>query len=107
VSVTDRPAFLAGVHLGDLDREGGRSTARHADLGAGGNLWVITGTDSLKSRHLPTAPLRPRAQNDDAPVYSYVSVEGPVVSVEWTDRTASTGSLPTATWLASSATSTP
>ena len=53
----------------------------------GGNVWVTTGTDSLKSKLLHKAQrFSLCVQTEEAPFYSYVSVEGPVVSVEPTDE---------------------
>jgi len=57
------------------------------DCEHGGNVWVITGADSVKSRLLRTARrFSLCVQNEDAPFHPYVSVEAPVVSVEPTDR---------------------
>ena len=55
----------------------------------GGNVWVTTGTDSLKSKLLHKAQrFSLCVQIEEPPFYSYVSVDGPVVSVEPTDQEA-------------------
>ena len=91
MSEDERQAFLAGVHIGviSIERADGPPLAVPIwyDYKPGGNVWMITGADSVKSRLLRTARrFSLCAQREEAPFYSYVSVEGPVVSVEPTDR---------------------
>jgi nitroimidazol reductase NimA-like FMN-containing flavoprotein (pyridoxamine 5'-phosphate oxidase superfamily) len=91
MSEDERQAFLAGVHIGviSIEREDGPplTVPIWYDYEPGGNVWVITGTDSVKSRLLRKAQrFTLCAQNEEPPFYAYVSVEGPIVSVEPTNR---------------------
>ena len=91
MSEDERQAFLAGVHIGviSIEREDGPPLAVPIWYGyePGGNVWVTTGTDSLKSKLLNRAQrFSLCVQTEEAPFYSYVSVDGPVVSVEPTDE---------------------
>jgi nitroimidazol reductase NimA-like FMN-containing flavoprotein (pyridoxamine 5'-phosphate oxidase superfamily) len=91
MSEDERQAFLAGVHIGviSIEREDGPPLTVPIWYGyePGGNVWVTTGTDSLKSKLLHKAQrFSLCAQTEEAPFYSYVSVDGPVVSVEPTDE---------------------
>jgi nitroimidazol reductase NimA-like FMN-containing flavoprotein (pyridoxamine 5'-phosphate oxidase superfamily) len=87
----ERQAFLAGVHIGmiSIERQDGPPLTVPIWYGyePGGNIWVTTGTDSLKSKLLHKAQrFSLCVQTEEAPFYSYVSVDGPVVSVEPTDE---------------------
>jgi nitroimidazol reductase NimA-like FMN-containing flavoprotein (pyridoxamine 5'-phosphate oxidase superfamily) len=91
MSEDERQAFLAGVHIGviSIEREDGPPLSVPIWYGyePGGNVWVTTGTDSLKSKLLNKAQrFSLCVQTEEAPFYSYVSVDGPVVSVEPTDE---------------------
>jgi nitroimidazol reductase NimA-like FMN-containing flavoprotein (pyridoxamine 5'-phosphate oxidase superfamily) len=91
MSEDERQAFLAGVHIGviSIEREDGPPLTVPIWYGyePGGNVWVTTGTDSLKSKLLHKAQrFSLCVQTEEAPFYSYVSVDGPVVSVEPTDE---------------------
>jgi general stress protein 26 len=91
MSEDERQAFLAGVHIGviSIERADGPPLTVPIWYGyePGGNLWVTTGTDSLKSKLLHKAQrFSLCVQTEEAPFYSYVSVDGPVVSVEPTDE---------------------
>jgi nitroimidazol reductase NimA-like FMN-containing flavoprotein (pyridoxamine 5'-phosphate oxidase superfamily) len=93
MSGEEREAFLAGVHIGviSIEREDGPPLAVPIWYGyePGGNVWVTTGADSLKSTLLHKAQrFSLCVQTEEAPFYSYVSVDGPVVSVEPTDEDA-------------------
>jgi len=93
MSEDERQAFLAGVHIGviSIEREDGPPLTVPIWYGyePGDNVWVTTGTDSLKSKLLHKAQrFSLCVQTEEAPFYSYVSVEGPVVSVEPTDEEA-------------------
>ena len=90
MNVEERQAFLADVHVGviSIERQDGPPLTVPIWYGyePGGNVWITTGTDSLKSRLLHEAQrFSLCAQNEEAPFYAYVSVEGPIVSVEPTD----------------------
>src|ERR671911_2612993 len=90
MSEDERQAFLAGVHIGVISIERGDGPPLSVPIWygyePGGNVWVTTGTDSLKSKLLHKAQrFSLCVQTEEAPFYSYVSVDGPVVSVEPTD----------------------
>src|SRR3954452_7334608 len=64
MSEDERQAFLAGVHIGviSIEREDGPPLAVPIWYGyePGGNVWITSGTDSLKSKLLPKgAALQP------------------------------------------------
>jgi nitroimidazol reductase NimA-like FMN-containing flavoprotein (pyridoxamine 5'-phosphate oxidase superfamily) len=91
MSEDERQAFLAGVHIGviSIEREDGPPLTVPIWYGyePGGNVWITTGTDSLKSKLLHKAQrFSLCVQTEEAPFYSYVSVDGPIVSVEPTDE---------------------
>jgi nitroimidazol reductase NimA-like FMN-containing flavoprotein (pyridoxamine 5'-phosphate oxidase superfamily) len=82
----EREAFLADVHVGVIGIErSGRAPLTVPIWYAyqpGGELWIVLETDSLKERLLKKARrFTLCAQSEDAP-YKFVSVEGPVVSME-------------------------
>jgi PPOX class probable F420-dependent enzyme len=79
----EREAFLAGAHVGVLGlvEPDGNALAVPIWYGyePGGDVVVITGTDSRKGRALDASNrFSLCAQTEDAP-YKYVSVTGPVV----------------------------
>ena len=91
MSEDERQAFLADVHIGviSIERADGPPLTVPIWYGyePGGNVWVTTGTDSLKSKLLRKAQrFSLCVQTEEAPLYSYVSVEGPVVDVGETDE---------------------
>ena len=80
----EREAFLADVHVGviSIEQEGGPPLTvpiwydYHPDQG----VWIVTDPGSLKAKCLAAAGrFSLVAQIEKAPVYQYVSVEGPVV----------------------------
>jgi general stress protein 26 len=80
MSEEERQTFLAGVHIGviSIEREDGPPLAVPIWYGyePGGNVWVTTGTDSLKSKLLHEAQrFSLCVQTEEAPFYSYVTVE--------------------------------
>lgn len=82
----EREAFLADLHVGVLSLEdaarGPLSAPIWYDYEPGGEVWFITGKGSRKGRLLARgARVSLVAQTEDAP-YRYVSVEGPIVSIE-------------------------
>lgn len=89
MSTDEKQAFLADLHVGVIginDPGAGPLTVPiWYDYTPGGDVWVITGRDSRKGK-LMTEGTRVSlaAQTEDAP-YVYVSVEGPVTSIEPTD----------------------
>ena len=83
---TEKQEYLAGLHVGILslnDNCKGPLTAPiWYDYEPGGELWFITGPNSLKGKLLDVGVrLSLVAQSEDPP-YKYVSVEGPVVSID-------------------------
>jgi nitroimidazol reductase NimA-like FMN-containing flavoprotein (pyridoxamine 5'-phosphate oxidase superfamily) len=86
MTVEEREAFLAGVHVGVL----GITDPGHGPLtvpvwyayATGGLVTVLTGRHSRKAQLLrPGERVSLCAQTERAP-YQYVSVEGPVVAIE-------------------------
>ncbi len=86
MSKDQREKFLAGLHVGVIAIPDGARGPLTAPIWygyePGGEIWVITGKSSRKGKLLRAgARVSLVAQNETAP-YQYVSVEGPVVSVE-------------------------
>ena len=82
----EREAFLAGVHVGVISvEEPGRGPLTAPiwyGYEPGGDVWIITGEDSRKGKLLKAAKrFSLVAQQEEAP-YKYVSVEGPITSIE-------------------------
>lgn len=87
----EREAFLADLHVGVIavERREGPPLAVPIwyDYVPGGDLWVLTSKDSVKGRLLQKAErFSLCAQVEEAPMYRYVSVEGPVVEIVEADR---------------------
>ena len=90
MSVAEREAFLAGVHVGVIAIEQPDAPPLAApiwyDYRPDVGIWLITGRNSQKGRALAAAGrFSLVAQTETPPAYSYVSVEGPIVSVEDSD----------------------
>ncbi|HBZ69915.1 MAG TPA: pyridoxamine 5'-phosphate oxidase [Deltaproteobacteria bacterium] len=89
MSAKEREAFLAGLHVGVISiAEPGRGPLTVPIWYAyepGGELRVVTGRDSRKGRLLCVGARLSLCAQSEAPPYRYVSVEGPVVSVEPAD----------------------
>lgn len=91
---SERETFLAALHVGVLSIEDPGRGPLTAPIWymyePGGELRVITDRDSRKGKLLGVGKrISLVAQTETAP-YQYVSVEGPVVSVEPADRTRDT-----------------
>ena len=89
MSRREREAFLRGVHVGVLSvARAGRPPLTAPvwyDYAPELGLWLITGGGSRKGKALAAArEFSLCAQNEQAP-YSYVTVEGPVISIEPAD----------------------
>jgi nitroimidazol reductase NimA-like FMN-containing flavoprotein (pyridoxamine 5'-phosphate oxidase superfamily) len=86
----EREAFLADVHVGVISiSEPGRGPLTVPIWYAyepGGELWVITDRDSRKGRLLAGAGRLSLCAQTEAPPYRYVSIEGPIVTIEPADR---------------------
>ncbi len=87
---SEREAFLAALHVGVISI----SQSGHGPLTVpiwyayqpGGELWVLTDRDSRKGKLLKIGKrISLCAQTETAP-YQYVSVEGPIVAIEPSDR---------------------
>ncbi|HTM10064.1 MAG TPA: pyridoxamine 5'-phosphate oxidase family protein [Verrucomicrobiae bacterium] len=89
MSKQEREAFLTGVHVGviSIPEEGRGSLAVPVwyDYEPGGDLRIATGRGSRKGRLLARAGRFSLCVQVEKPPYKYVSVEGPVVSMEPTD----------------------
>jgi PPOX class probable F420-dependent enzyme len=86
MSQQQREKFLAGLHVGVLAIPDGARGPLTAPIWygyePGGEVWVITGESSRKGKLLrPGARVSLVAQSEASP-YMYVSVEGPVTSIE-------------------------
>ena len=88
MTVTEREAFLAGVHVGVLSVEdpgrGPLTVPVWYAYEPGGTVGIITGAQSAKARCLRAAGRFSLCAQTEAPPYSYVSVEGPISAEEST-----------------------
>ncbi|RIK92646.1 MAG: pyridoxamine 5'-phosphate oxidase [Proteobacteria bacterium] len=87
---SEREAFLAALHVGVISIEepgrGPLTVPIWYDYVPGGELWVITERSSRKGRLLAVGKrISLAAQSEQVP-YQYVSVEGPITSIEPADR---------------------
>ncbi len=86
MSAKEREAFLAGLHVGVISiAEPGRGPLTVPiwyTYEPGGELRIVTGRDSRKGRLLSVGARLSLCAQSEAPPYRYVSVEGPVVSLE-------------------------
>jgi nitroimidazol reductase NimA-like FMN-containing flavoprotein (pyridoxamine 5'-phosphate oxidase superfamily) len=85
----ERESFLAGVHVGiiSLSQEGRGPLTVPIWYGyqPGGELWFVTERDSRKGKLLSSGTrLSLCAQTESLP-YKYVSVEGPITSIDPAD----------------------
>src|SRR5688572_3335658 len=83
---SEREAFLAGLHVGvvSIERAGKPplTVPIWYDFDAAIGVWLITSRASEKGRALDKAGrFALCAQNETPPLYQYVSVEGPLISV--------------------------
>ncbi|MBV56168.1 MAG: pyridoxamine 5'-phosphate oxidase [Gammaproteobacteria bacterium] len=81
MSSSERELFLSGLHVGIISipraSKGPLTVPIWYDYQPGGEVWVITDTDSIKGKLLTKASrISLCAQTETAP-YQYVSVEGP------------------------------
>jgi nitroimidazol reductase NimA-like FMN-containing flavoprotein (pyridoxamine 5'-phosphate oxidase superfamily) len=87
---SEREAFLAGLHVGIVAiGEPGRAPLAVPIwyvYEPGGELWFVTDRDSRKGRLLEKAGRVSLVAQTEAPPYRYVSVEGPLVAIEPSDR---------------------
>lgn len=85
----EREAFLADLHVGvisiaEKDR-GPLSAPIWYDYEPGGEVWILTGRNSRKGRLLAGAGRFSLVAQTEAAPYKYVSVEGPITSIEKPD----------------------
>jgi nitroimidazol reductase NimA-like FMN-containing flavoprotein (pyridoxamine 5'-phosphate oxidase superfamily) len=85
----EREAFLADVHIGVISiPEEGRGPLTVPIWYAydpGGDLRIMTGRESRKGRLLARAGRFSLCVQTETPPYKYVSVEGPIISIETAD----------------------
>ena len=86
MNVAEREAFLADLHVGIISvAEPGRGPLTAPiwyGYEPGGELWIVTERGSRKGRLLEQAGRFSLCAQTEAPPYKYVSVEGPVTSIE-------------------------
>jgi nitroimidazol reductase NimA-like FMN-containing flavoprotein (pyridoxamine 5'-phosphate oxidase superfamily) len=86
MSPAQREKFLAGLHVGVLAIPDGARGPLTAPIWygyePGGELWVVTGESSRKGKLLRLGVRVSLVAQTEASPYMYVSVEGPVTSVE-------------------------
>ncbi len=86
---SEREAFLADLHVGVISiAEPGRGPLTAPiwyGYEPGGELWIVTERGSRKGRLLEKAERFSLCAQTEAPPYKYVSVEGPVTSIEPSD----------------------
>ena len=82
----EREKFLADLHVGIVSiAEEGRgplSVPIWYDYEPGGELWIVTDRRSRKGALLEKASRFSLCAQTEAPPYRYVSVEGPIVSMD-------------------------
>ena len=82
----EKQEYLADLHVGVLsinDNSNGPLTAPiWYDYEPGQELWFITGSNSLKGKLLEVGVRLSLVAQSEEPPYKYVSVEGPVVSID-------------------------
>ncbi len=85
----EREAFLADLHVGvisiDEPGRGPLTVPIWYDYQPGGELWIITDRGSRKGKLLDAAGRFSLCAQTESPPYKYVSVEGPIVSIEASD----------------------
>jgi nitroimidazol reductase NimA-like FMN-containing flavoprotein (pyridoxamine 5'-phosphate oxidase superfamily) len=85
----ERETFLADLHVGVIsiaEKDRGPLTAPiWYDYEPGGELWILTGRDSLKGRLLVDTGRFSLVAQTETPPYKYVSVEGPITSIDKPD----------------------
>ena len=82
----EKESYLADLHVGVLainePGAGPLTVPIWYDYEPGGNLWMITGTNSRKGKLLNLGDrISLAAQSENAP-YKYVSIEGPIVEIK-------------------------
>ena len=82
----EKQQFLADLHVGVLslndDTKGPLTAPIWYDYEPGGELWFIIGPNSLKGKLLEMGVRLSLVAQSEKPPYKYVSIEGPVVSID-------------------------
>ena len=82
----EKQDFLAGLRVGVLslsdNPKGPLTVPIWYDYEPGGELWFITGPNSLKGKLLKVGVRLSLMAQSEEPPYKYVSIEGPVVSID-------------------------
>ena len=82
----EKQDFLAGLHVGVLslsdNPKGPLTVPIWYDYEPGGELWFITGPNSLKGKLVKVGERLSLMAQSEEPPYKYVSIEGPVVSID-------------------------
>ena len=85
MTMAEKQAFLAGVHVGVLavaePGQGPLAAPVWYDYRPGGDVWLITGRSSRKGKLLTPGARVSLVAQTEAPPYKYVSVEGPVTTI--------------------------
>ena len=86
ISKDEKQDFLAGLHVGVLslnnNPKGPLTIPIWYDYEPGGELWFITDPNSLKGKLLKVGVRLSLMSQSEEPPYKYVSIEGPVVSID-------------------------
>lgn len=89
MTTSEREAFLADLHVGVVsiaEKDRGPLTAPiWYDYEPGGELWILTGRGSRKGKLLEDVGRFSLVAQTETPPYKYVSVEGPITSIEKPD----------------------
>ena len=89
MTTDEREKFLAGVHVGVISiSEPGRGPLTAPiwyGYEPGGELWIVTEDDSRKGKLLGAVDRFSLCAQTETPPYKYVSVEGPITSIEPSD----------------------
>jgi len=90
MSMQEKQRFLADLHVGVLaindPSHGPLTVPVWYDYTPGGELWFLTGPTSRKGRLLKKGTRVSLCAQTEQPPYKYVSIEGPVVGIEPSDR---------------------
>ena len=82
MTVKEREQFLSDVHVGIVsisrNEKGPLTVPIWYDYTPGGDVWMITGKNSIKGRLVANSERISLCAQSEAPPYKYVSVEGPV-----------------------------
>lgn len=81
MSSSERESFLSDLHVGIISipraTKGPLTVPIWYDYQPGGEVWVITDTDSIKGKLLAKASRISLCAQTEAAPYQYVSIEGP------------------------------